>query len=150
MGYDPVFKPQPGPAVIQPAPTSGQSQPLTPTMTTPTSTTAPGSFTSVPTGYTGAPGPTSGYVPTMSAGASSPGSSVEPFEYNAAIDPALDVGAVAQAPLPTPMTAPPTAYDGAQVYRPDLKRSLDETNAYPSTVSDPSHRRGDMPPPQAR
>ncbi len=117
---------------------------MTPTMTTPTSATGPGSFTSVPAGYGPPPGGPNAYVPTMSTGASSPGSSVEHFEYNTAIDPALEVG-VAPPPLPTPMTAPPTAYETAPGYRHDLKRSLDEGNQYPATVSDPSHRRGDTP-----
>lgn len=138
MGYDPIFKSQPGPAPIQPAPSS--SQPMTPTMTTPTSTSAPGGFTSMPAGYGAAPAG-AGYGPNVSGGASSPGSSVEPFEYSAAIDPALEVAGVVPPPLPTPLTAPPTAYDAPHAYRASMKRSLDETSAYPQAVSELSHRR---------
>ncbi|MCJ1311498.1 hypothetical protein MMC25_005170 [Agyrium rufum] len=81
LGYDPIFKTQPGPAVIQPAPSSASSMQST------SATTAP---------YH--PPPPQGYTPASSQTYSQPapapvmGSAPEPFDYNAAIDPALAAG----------------------------------------------------------
>ncbi|KAH7080527.1 hypothetical protein BKA63DRAFT_563208 [Paraphoma chrysanthemicola] len=83
LGYDPIFKQQPGPAQIQPAPNSAPA----PHSTTPVP--APGPPTSstysqspVPQGY--APASSSGYAPAPSAT-----SGAHPSENFNAIDPAL-------------------------------------------------------------
>jgi hypothetical protein len=83
LGYDPIFKQQPGPAQIQPAPNSVP----TPHSTTPgPAPTAPSSSTysqsPVPQGY--APASSSGYAPAASAT-----SGVHSSENFNAIDPAL-------------------------------------------------------------
>lgn len=82
LGYDPIFKPQPGPAPIQPAP--GTIAP-----TSKVSTTSPAASNL----YTQAP---AGYAPAVGAGfatAQQNGPGFEPsYEYNTAIDPALAVG----------------------------------------------------------
>jgi hypothetical protein len=83
LGYDPIFKQQPGPAQIQPAPNSAPA----PHSTTPAATpAAPSSATysqsPVPQGY--APASSSGYAPAASAT-----SGAHPSENFNAIDPAL-------------------------------------------------------------
>lgn len=76
------------------------------------------------------------YAPTLSAGVSSPGSSVEPYDYSAAIDPALEGAGQSQ------MQVPPNSYEGAQGFRPDLKGSLDGASPYSSGASDGHNHRG--------
>ncbi|KAI9747876.1 MAG: hypothetical protein M4579_007364 [Chaenotheca gracillima] len=125
LGYDPIFKAQPSPAAIQPAPTG------TPNMT-PTSAVGPGSAPP----YSGYNHPVNNqFAAALSTGASSPGSSVEPYDYSAAIDPALE--AAGPAPMGTP-----NAYDGAQGFRQDLKRGLGSTSPYSSSASDAQASRG--------
>ena len=97
MGYDPIFRSQPsGPTAIQPAPSSA-----------PTTGGQP-----APYYQSSASG---GYAPPLSTGNSSPASSAEPFDYNPAIDPALEAAA------PPQMSVPPPAYEGTQPYRPEVK-----------------------------
>ncbi|KAI9839971.1 MAG: hypothetical protein M1819_000163 [Sarea resinae] len=129
LGYDPIFKSQPGPAAIQPAPSVGpiMAAPI------PTSVPAPSPYPPAPQGY--APAVSAGYAPPLSAGASSPGSSVEPYDYTAAIDPALEASA------PTQIAGQATSYDGIQGFRPDLKGALDSASPY-STASDTQNQRG--------
>lgn len=76
------------------------------------------------------------YAPTLSAGVSSPGSSVEPYDYSAAIDPALEGAGQSQ------MQVPPNSYEGAQGFRPDMKGSLDGASPYSSGASDGHNHRG--------
>ncbi|KAH0542746.1 hypothetical protein FGG08_002885 [Glutinoglossum americanum] len=109
LGYDPIFKAQPGPAAIQPAPTS--APPAGATTSAPYPAPVPGYASSI----------TGSYGPALSTGASSPGSSVEPYDYSSAIDPAL------QAAGPSQIPAPPPPYD-QQVFRPELKRELDRAS----------------------
>ena len=81
LGYDPIFKAQPGPTNIQPAPIAA---------TTMQAHTEPGpSYHPPPQGYM--PAGTQPYAPSLSAGVNSPRSSTEPYhnDYGAAIDPAL-------------------------------------------------------------
>ncbi|ORY13478.1 hypothetical protein BCR34DRAFT_586445 [Clohesyomyces aquaticus] len=81
LGYDPIFKPQPGPAQIQPAPNSAPHQNSVPVSTPPT-TMSYGA--QVPQGY--APAVSAGYAPPVAA----TGSGHPPYEnFNNAIDPAL-------------------------------------------------------------
>ncbi|MCJ1478991.1 hypothetical protein MMC13_007675 [Lambiella insularis] len=80
LGYDPIFKSQPGPAAIQPAPSSA------PSMQPQSATASP--YPPPPHGYM--PAGTQAYAPTLTAGVTSPDSSVEPYDYSAAIDPALE------------------------------------------------------------
>ena len=102
MGYDPIFKAQPGPAAIQPAPSSAPSM-------QPTSATA-SPYPPPPQGYM--PAVTQPYAPSLTAGAASPGSSVEPYDYTAAIDPALEgAGASSQ------MQVSSSLYDGSHENR---------------------------------
>ncbi|KAF2032020.1 hypothetical protein EK21DRAFT_62027 [Setomelanomma holmii] len=83
LGYDPIFKQQPGPAQIQPAPNSGPA----PHSTTPVPAPAPPASSTysqspVPQGY--APASSSGYAPVQPAT-----SGTHPSENYNAIDPAL-------------------------------------------------------------
>jgi len=80
LGYDPIFKTQPGPAAIQPAPSSAPSQ-------GPLSATAD-PYGNQPQMLGGYGGVGMGYDPALSAGVSSPGSAQQ-YDYTSAIDPAL-------------------------------------------------------------
>lgn len=85
-----------------------------------------------PQGYISAA--TQPYAPTLSTGASSPASSTEPFDYSAAIDPALEGALTAQVQIPTP------SYDG------DYKHALDNVNAFPLAAPPPHNHKGERPP----
>ena len=82
LGYDPIFKPQPGPAPIQPAPANSS---------TPTSKSTPSSATLPPNTYPHSqsyPGTGGTFVP-----ANNPAQGADsPFEYGAPLDPALAGG----------------------------------------------------------
>jgi len=110
MGYDPIFKAQPGPAAIQPAPSSTQIP----------------SSTSVPYGV-----PNAGmvYTPAMPMAGSSPASSCEPYDYP--VDPLLE----ASTPIPTHSGAVSLLAETSAVYRPDLKRTYDRASPL-SCISD--------------
>ena len=82
LGYDPIFKSQPGPPSIQPA--LGATTSMQPNSTNSSPYPPP------PQGYV--PAGTQGYGP---AGTGSENSAVEPYDYSAAIDPALEGGATA-------------------------------------------------------
>ena len=87
LGYDPIFKQQPGPAQIQPAPNAAPTQhsstPPVPAQAPP----APASYQSqVPQGY--APASSAGYAPAAAA----PSAPHDPQAFNA-IDPALAAAA---------------------------------------------------------
>lgn len=80
LGYDPVFKPQPTPSAIQPAPNPHPSLVVNPQ--DPSASSSPS--------YPAAP---PGYVPAVSqpfAPSESPSTSTERYDYGAAIDPSLD------------------------------------------------------------
>ncbi|KAK1149419.1 hypothetical protein N8T08_006642 [Aspergillus melleus] len=80
LGYDPVFKPQPTPSAIQPAPNPHPSLVVNPQ--DPSTSSSPS--------YPAAP---PGYVPAVSqpfAPSESPSTSTERYDYGAAIDPSLD------------------------------------------------------------
>lgn len=96
MGYDPIFKSQPGPAAIQPAPSAAPSMPSSAATSSP--------YPPPPLGYIPAVSQQP-YAPSLGAGIVSPDSSVEPYDYSAAIDPALQ-GA------PMPVHHPGLSYDG--------------------------------------
>lgn len=83
-----------------------------------------------PQGYM--PASSQPYAPTLSTGASSPASSTEPFDYTAAIDPALDGGGTSQMQIPTP------SFDAVG----DYKQVLDNTGSYPPTGSDQQNHKG--------
>ena len=113
MGYDPIFKAQPGPAAIQPAPSSAGPAQIPPS-------------TSVPYG---APSTAVGgtvYTPAMPTAGSSPASSYEPYDYP--VDPLLE----ASTPIPGAM---PMLAETSAVYRPDLKRTYDHASPL-SCISD--------------
>ncbi|KAG4417343.1 hypothetical protein IFR04_009484 [Cadophora malorum] len=98
LGYDPIFKQQPGPAAIQPAPSSA------PSLGGMVATSNPyGQQPQMLTNYGAPPANMSSYDPALSAGVSSPGSVHPQYDYTNAIDPAL--ADVAAAP-PVNTTAP--------------------------------------------
>ncbi|KAL7268232.1 hypothetical protein RUND412_009155 [Rhizina undulata] len=110
LGYDPIFKPQPGPAAIQPAPTSGGS--------------APSSLTSISSmSYHPSNSPIGGhgYAQTISTAGSSPAPSSEAYDYPSTIDPALE------SVVPPPPAAA-SLLECQATYRPELKRTLDRTS----------------------
>lgn len=82
LGYDPIFKQQPGPAQIQPAPNSASAPHATSPAPAPTAESSTYSQSPVPQGY--APASSSGYAPAPSAT-----SGAHPQESFNAIDPAL-------------------------------------------------------------
>lgn len=97
LGYDPIFKAQPGPAAIQPAPSSAPSMnPLT---------TTSSSYPPPPQGYM--PASSQPFAPGLTAGAASPDQSAEPFDYTTAIDPALEAAGSSQ------MQVHSSLYDGS-------------------------------------
>ncbi|KAK8216529.1 hypothetical protein HDK77DRAFT_425224 [Phyllosticta capitalensis] len=102
LGYDPIFKQQPGPAQIQPAPSAAPA--TTSTAVTAAPPPAPVNYPPhVPQGY--APAGAS-YAPPPGHQASPPAPGPDPsYELTSAIDPAL---AGSEAP---PMSIPPVAYD---------------------------------------
>jgi hypothetical protein len=114
LGYDPIFKAQPGPAAIQPAP-SGGSTPL-PAMS-PALISYTYGLSSVGQNY-----------PQALSTASSPASSCDTYDYPQ-IDPALD--ATSHPHISAPLSHP----DSHQTYRPGLKRPLDRTSPF-SSASD--------------
>lgn len=108
MGYDPIFKQQPGPAQIQPAPNSTPHQPAVP------ASSPPGSASyspQVPQGY--APAASTGYAPAAST-ASSTHSQYDNFN-NSAIDPALAAA--------DPAMNGQQAYNGAHALQTGLRGS---------------------------
>ncbi|KAK5141119.1 hypothetical protein LTR04_002722 [Oleoguttula sp. CCFEE 6159] len=90
LGYDPIFKQQPGPPSIQPAPSAGSYVRPEP------ATSQPGAsaYSNVPQGY--APAASAGYsLGTSSTAVDSP------FEYGSAIDPALAGADPSSIPIPS-------------------------------------------------
>ncbi|CUS13919.1 unnamed protein product [Tuber aestivum] len=113
LGYDPIFKAQPGPAAIQPAPSIGGSTPQS---------TAPLYSFSYPVSN-----PLGGQscAQTNSTAASSPTSEV--YEYQPAIDPALEAPMMGNPPISTSMLP-----ESQGTFRPELKRSLDRASPFSS------------------
>ncbi|KAL5396520.1 hypothetical protein PMIN02_003128 [Paraphaeosphaeria minitans] len=110
LGYDPIFKQQPGPANLQPAPNTTQHQPSVPATSPPASASSQYS-PQVPQGY--APASTVGYAPAASTASSTP-SHHDNFN-NSAIDPAL-------AATDPAMNGQP-AYNGAHALQAGLRGS---------------------------
>ena len=109
LGYDPIFKQQPGPSPIQPAPSSAPLQAATLATANPY-----GNQPSMLQGY-GAQVPAMAFDASLSAGVSSPGSAQQ-FDYSSAIDPALEAVA---APQGAPQFTQGTVY----FYGDELSRS---------------------------
>lgn len=102
MGYDPIFKQQPGPAQIQPAPSAAPPVTSTPATAAPPPTQA--TYSHIPQGYAPA---APNYAPVPGHSTSPPAPGPDPsYELTAAIDPALAGGEPA-----APMSIPPVAYD---------------------------------------
>lgn len=97
LGYDPIFKNNPGPAAIQPAPSSAPPQPVA------TITSGGNPYGNQPqmTGY-GAPPTMPAYDPALTGAVSSPNTVAQPYDYTSAIDPSLEAAG-------PPPTAPTTA-----------------------------------------
>jgi hypothetical protein len=106
LGYDPIFKQAPGPAAIQPAPSSAPSAGGIAATSNPY-----GNQPQMLAGGYGAPANMS-YDPALSAGVSSPGSAQQ-FDYASAIDPALEAA------------APPNAGNSYQTSAP-AKRTIEQ------------------------
>ncbi|KAF2145487.1 uncharacterized protein K452DRAFT_220599 [Aplosporella prunicola CBS 121167] len=103
LGYDPIFKQQPGPAQIQPAPSAAPQPVSAPAPVPPPS--APVAYSHVPQGY--APAASANYAPPIGHSASPPVPAPDQsYEFSSAIDPAL-AGAEATAP----MSVAPVSYD---------------------------------------
>ncbi|TAQ88480.1 hypothetical protein B7494_g3189 [Chlorociboria aeruginascens] len=130
MGYDPIFKQQPGPTAIQPAPSSAPSQSSIAATSNPY-----GNQPQMLQGGYGAPVNNMSYDPALSAGVSSPGSGSQQFDYTSAIDPALEAAAPPNAT--TQFTQP-----GMPNFREDLKRELQSASPYSSGASHSPHLRG--------
>ncbi|KAF2189637.1 hypothetical protein K469DRAFT_562266 [Zopfia rhizophila CBS 207.26] len=121
LGYDPIFKQQPGPAQIQPAPNSAPHQSSVPASAPPT-TLPYGS--QVPQGY--APAASSSYAPPLpTAGSGHP--QYDNFN-NSAIDPAL-------AATDPAMHGSQPPYNGTQALNPAL-RGIGSASPYSSVASD--------------
>ena len=84
-----------------------------------------------PQGYM--PAGSHSYAPNHSAGASSPRSSAEPYDYGAAIDPALEGAGTPQLQNNNNNN---NSYEGAQ----EFKQSLDNASPYPPNASGQNHR----------
>ncbi|PWW75696.1 hypothetical protein C7212DRAFT_344380 [Tuber magnatum] len=113
LGYDPIFKAQPGPAAIQPAPSTGGS--------TPQSTASLYSFSYPVSNSLGG----QGCAQTNSTAASSPTSEV--YEYQPVIDPALEAPMMGNPPISTSMLP-----ESQGTFRPELKRPLDRASPFSS------------------
>ncbi|KAI6709023.1 hypothetical protein JHW43_008442 [Diplocarpon mali] len=88
LGYDPIFKQNPGPAAIQPAPSAAP-----PLGGIPATANPYGHQPQMLTGYPGIPPNMSAYDPALSAGVGSPGSGSNQYDYASAIDPSLSEAA---------------------------------------------------------
>jgi hypothetical protein len=126
LGYDPIFKQQPGPAQIQPAPNSAPA----PHSSTPAATpAAPASTTysqsPVPQGY--APASSAGYAPAASATSGAHA----PENFNA-IDPAL------AAPQGQPMHQGQPHYNGVHHMDPAMRGPPGAAYAHPPPMLPPS------------
>jgi hypothetical protein len=126
MGYDPIFKQQPGPAQIQPAPNSAPHQASVPAPTPPTSTPY---GSQVPQGY--APAGSTGYPPPSQAG----GHSGHENFNGSAIDPAL-------AAADPSMHGGHSAYNGAHAMNPTLRAGMESASPYSSAASDAQPLKG--------
>ena len=122
MGYDPIFKQQPGPAQIQPAPSAAPLATSTPASAPP----AQAPYAHVPQGY--APAASAGYAPPIAASGPGPHPSYDSF--NSAIDPAL------AAADPAAMQGAPAPYNSAQTLPPALRAGLGSASPYSSAASD--------------
>ncbi|KAF2869955.1 hypothetical protein BDV95DRAFT_608757 [Massariosphaeria phaeospora] len=120
LGYDPIFKPQPGTPQLQPAPNSAPHPASAPAPAPPTS--APYG-TQVPQGY--APAGSTGYAPPIPASGSSHSSHEN---FNSAIDPAL-------AAADSAMNGGQPPYNGVHGLNPGL-RGVGSASPYSSTASD--------------
>jgi hypothetical protein len=130
MGYDPIFKTQPGPPAIQPAPSSAPSQ-------GPLSATA-NPYGNQPQMLGGYGSAAMSYDPALSAGVSSPGSASQQYDYASAIDPALEAATAPVAGNQYNQSTP-----GMPTFRNDPKREMQSASPYSSSgASDTLHLRG--------
>ncbi|KAI4227403.1 MAG: hypothetical protein L6R36_002424 [Xanthoria steineri] len=137
LGYDPIFKSQPGPTAIQPAPSAAPSMQPTPSPAPP--------YPPPPQGYVPA-SPQSYTPPNLVTSKSSPNPTSEnPYDYHATIDPALasSLQAKANAPMHNGLdfrqetgTASPYASSGITENSTGKRSRIDELVAY---EGDPSY-----------
>ncbi|PMD64100.1 uncharacterized protein K444DRAFT_492794, partial [Hyaloscypha bicolor E] len=138
LGYDPIFKQQPGPAAIQPAPSSAPSSAGV------TATSNPyGNQPQMLAGGYGAPA-NMAYDPALSAGVSSPGSASQQFDYTSAIDPALEAvapptSAASGASYQTTTPAKRTVNDLLALGGPVPPRSTTDTATNPTMLDEVKH-----------
>ena len=121
LGYDPIFKAQPGPAAIQPAPSIGGS--------TPQSTALLYSFSYPVSNPLGG----QNCAQTNSTAPSSPTSEV--YDYQPAIDPALEAPVMGNPPIPTATLPEPQG-----TFAQGLKRPLDRESPFSSGSDTTTHR----------
>ncbi|KAE8452401.1 hypothetical protein EG329_001101 [Mollisiaceae sp. DMI_Dod_QoI] len=133
LGYDPIFKQQPGPAAIQPAPSSAPSAGGIAATANPY-----GHQPQMLPGYGAAAN--MNYDPALSAGVSSPGSASQQFDYASAIDPALE--AVAPSTTTAAAAAYATTTPGMPHFREDIKRDVQSASPFSSGASETPHLRG--------
>lgn len=112
LGYDPIFKAQPGPAAIQPAPSTGSAPRLI---------ASAYSMSYLVSSIGG-----QSYAQTISTG-SSPASSCEAYDYPS-IDPSLDASVI----HPQMSTTATSIMEPQGTYRPELKRRLDRESPFSS------------------
>ncbi|ESZ94583.1 hypothetical protein SBOR_4994 [Sclerotinia borealis F-4128] len=126
LGYDPIFKQQPGPAAIQPAPSSAPSQ----TSSIATANPYGNQPQMLQSGY-GVPA-TMAYDPALTA----PSTGGQHYDYSSAIDPNLE----ASAPIPVinPFHSAPPGMLNFRLHQKYMHSPI----PYPSKISDVTHLRG--------
>jgi hypothetical protein len=130
MGYDPIFKQQPGTAAIQIAPSSASAQ-------SGLAATANPYQAQPQMSYGMPPATTMGYENSLSAGVSSPGSANQnQFDQNSYIDPALEAAGPASAGGYQSSSGMP------QLLHDTLRREMHSASPYSSNASDTPHLRG--------
>ncbi|EHL01239.1 hypothetical protein M7I_2782 [Glarea lozoyensis 74030] len=130
MGYDPIFKQQPGTAAIQIAPSSASAQ-------SGLAATANPYQTQPQMSYGMPPATTMGYENSLSAGVSSPGSANQnQFDQNSYIDPALEAAG------PASVGGYQSSSGMPQLLHDTLRREMHSASPYSSNASDTPHLRG--------
>jgi hypothetical protein len=130
LGYDPIFKQQPGTAAIQIAPSSASAQ-------SGLAATANPYQTQPQMPYGMPPATTMGYENSLSAGVSSPGSANHnQFDQNSYIDPALEAAGPASAGGYQSSSGMP------QLLHDTLRREMHSASPYSSNASETPHLRG--------
>ncbi|KAJ9668697.1 hypothetical protein H2201_001340 [Coniosporium apollinis] len=125
LGYDPIFKQQPGPPQIQPAPSAAPPSAPTSAISAPPHA----AYSNVPQGY--APAASAGYAPGLGAPVYPPAPAPDPaYEIGPAIDPAL------AAAEPAGITIPPVSYTNQQDMSAPIKSEAPHPAGQPVPIED--------------